>query len=163
MKIVGTKKETVGSIARELMLKAPETRDPIELEREMQQDYLKYLIECVEQHKKTLPGDFYVEVTTKNEPLLPNVFRNYFSARNSCPTPNYDQSIFFYNKKEDRIEYIWTLPSREVSHYLLKNRNEIVPSEQQLLKFVIEFALGDLFALCKKLNGEMAETSALEA
>lgn len=153
-------KETVGKLAYGLLLKQPESRDPIELERAMQEDYLKYLVECVETNRQSLPGDFFVEVTTKNEKLLPNVFRNYFSARTSCPTPNYDQSVYKYNKSDERIEYIWTIPNKETCYYLLQNRNKIVESERELLNFVTEFALGSLFTLSKKLNGE-CETSIL--
>lgn len=154
-------KDTVGKVSRELLLKSPETRDPIELEKAMQKDYLKYLVECVETHKKIFQGDFFVEVTTKNEKLLPNVFRNYFAGRKSCPTPNYDQSVYKYNNADDRIEYIWTVPNKETCYYLINNRNNVVESERELLNFVMEFALGELFSLSKKLNGEQADSPLL--
>ena len=127
----------------------------------MQEDYLKYLVECVETHKKIYQGDFFVEVTTKNEKLLPNVFRNYFAGRKSCPTPNYDQSVYKYNNADDRIEYIWTVPNKETCYYLINNRNNVVESERELLNFVMEFALGELFSLSKKLNGEKADSPLL--
>jgi len=155
-------KETVGKISQQLSLKTPESRDPIELERAMQEDYLKYLIECVENNKAKLSGDFFVEVTTKNEKLLPNVFRNYFSARKSCPTPNYDQSVYKYNRAAERIEYIWTIPNKETCYYLLKNKNLVVQEEQQLLGFVMQFAMGELFTLSKKLNKEQEDSPLLE-
>ena len=70
--------ETVGKIASQLMQKEPESRDPIELQREMTSEYIANLIECINRYKKTFVHDFYVVVITKNEKLLPNVFRNQF-------------------------------------------------------------------------------------
>ena len=94
-------KKTVGAVSSELIMKEPESRDPIEIQREMQKDYLKELTNCAESHKSVFPGDFFLVVLTKNERLMTNVFRNYFFARNTCPTPQYDQSVFRYSRKDD--------------------------------------------------------------
>ena len=153
---------TVGKQAADLLNKAPETRDPIELERAMQEDYLRNLIECVKTHKTVFNKDFFVVVLTKNERLLPNVFRNYFSARLSCPTPNYDQTVYLYNSKNDSIEYIWTVPGRDVCIHFIKHKNEIVKSEQQLLDFILKFADGSLMEQAKQFNKEIKESIQLE-
>lgn len=147
-------KETVGKQASELLTKAPDSQDPIEIERAMQEDYLKNLIECVETHRKIFPKSFFVVILTKNEKLLPNVFRNYFSARLSCPTPNYDQSVYRYNHEEEQIEYVWTIPAREVCYYLLNNKHLVVKEEQQLLQFVVDFSEGKLYELAQSYNEE---------
>jgi hypothetical protein len=152
-------KKTVGAHSLELMQKTPESRSPIEIQREMQQDYLKELVNCVEASKSTYQGDFYVVVITKNEKLMPNVFRNYFFARKTCPTPEYDQSIFKYSRADESIVYLWTIPSRDASHHLKDNALVVHPSERQLLKFVLEFADGTLYKLCKKLNNEEEKSS----
>jgi hypothetical protein len=151
---VQSNKDTVGKAAVELMAKSPETRSPIELEREMQKEYIDNLIECVNNSKKTYLGDFFITVLTKNEKLLPNVFRNYFYARSTCPSPNYDQTVFKYNSVDESIEYLWTLPNRETAHYLRKNALQVHPEERQLLDFILQFSDGTLFRLAKKLSGE---------
>jgi hypothetical protein len=148
------KKETVGAVALDLMQKTPESRDPIEIQKAMQEDYLKELVTCVDIHKPLLLGNFFIVVITKNEKLMPNVFRNYFSARQSCPTPDYDQSVFKYDRSDDCIEYIWTIPSKDACYHLKDNALLVAPQERQLLKFVLEFADGTLYKLCKKLNNE---------
>ncbi len=148
------KKVTVGSVALDLMQKTPESRDPIEIQKAMQEEYLKELIQCLNIHKPLLIGNFFLVVITKNEKLMPNVFRNYFSARQSCPTPDYDQSVFMYNRADDAIEYVWTVPSKDACHHLKDNALLVHPEERQLLKFVLEFADGTLYKLCKKLNNE---------
>ena len=148
------KKETVGKIASELLQKKPESQDPIELEREMQKDYLDNLIQCIDEHKKDFAGDFYVVVITKNEKLMPNVFRSYFFPRNTCPTPDYDQTLYKYKAAFEQLEYIWTIPSKDTCLHLKDNALQVHESERELLKFVLDFADGSLYKLCRKLNNE---------
>ena len=153
-------RDTVGKISLDLMQKTPESTDPIELERAMQEKYIDELIACVETHKKIFPANFFIIVITKNERLMPNVFRNYFFARLTCPTPDYDQSVFSYNKEHDVIEYVWTIPSQDACIHLKKHALEVHPSEKELLFCVLKFADGTLYKLAKSLNGE-AETTPL--
>lgn len=147
---------TVGRISYDLLQKSPESRDPIELERAMQEDYLKHLLECCETHKNIFTDTFFIVIITKNEKLMPNVFRNYFSARISCPTPDYDQTVFAYDRQNDRLQYIWTIPSKDACLHLLSHKDEVVSEEKQLLNFIIQYADGTLFELSKKYNGEQA-------
>lgn len=147
-------RETVGKIATDLMAQPQGAVSPIDLEREMQQDYMKELLDCVDAHYHLFPGDFFIQVITKNEKLLPNVFRNYFAARRSCPTPDYDQTVFKYNREVGSVEYIWTIPSKDACLHLLRHAHEVVQEERHLLSFVSMFERGDLAKLCMKLNGE---------
>lgn len=147
-------KKTVGEISLELSQKSPESRDPIELQREMQKEYVDNLVECVRNFKETTTADFYIMVITKNERLMTNVFRNYFSGRLSCPTPDYDQALYRYKSKEQCIEFVWVIPSKDTCIHLLENSNIVAEEERELLQYVIDFKDGSLYALAKKLNGE---------
>jgi len=148
-------KETVGKVASDLLQKPAETRSPIEIMRECLTDYEKSVIECVERHKKEFVGDFYVIVLTKNEKLLPNVFRNYYFARLSCPTPNYDQTVYKYKRATDDLVFMWTLPSQEASHHLKNNALQVAPEEKELLKYVLAMDDGTLYRLSLELNNEI--------
>lgn len=154
-------RETVGKISRDLIQKEPESRDPIELEREMQQDYLKNLTMCVEDYRKQSSGDFYVAVLTKKEKLMPNVFRNYFLALQACPTPTWDQSLYKYSHKDENITYMWTIPSKDTCELFLRSKKEVDKSEWGLLNFIIQFYDGSLMQLAKKLNGEQPDSPLL--
>lgn len=158
--IIPTDRDTVGKVASELMAKAPESSDPIEIERSMQGEYIDELIKCINDNKNIMNGNFFIVVLTKNEKLMPNVFRNYFYARHTCPTPNYDQSVYMYDAKDEVLSYLWTLPGRDVAHHLKDNALKVHPDERQLLDFVLQFADGSLFRRAKKLNGE-EDTSSL--
>ena len=152
-------KKTVGAISAELATQKQEKLSIKEQQEAMTEDYLKNLIECVDTHAKIFLGNFYVVVITKNEKLMPNVFRNYFSGRESCPTPDYDQTVFRYNKATEDIEYIWTIPSRDACHHLKDNALLVHPEEKELLKMVLAFADGTLYKICKQLNGEEIDSN----
>lgn len=152
--LIEASRDTVGKVSVDLSVKEPDTRSAIEQMRENLTDYDKNIWECVERGKKDIPGDFYIEVITKREPLLTNVLRNYFGFRNSCPTPNYDHAVYKYFNANNAIEFLWVIPDRETCHLLVEHRHEVPLDEQALLDYVLRFAKGELFILCKILNGE---------
>ena len=155
-------KPTLGSIVSDLSQKQSDSRDPIELQRAMQEDYLKNLMEAVDRGYNKYKGDFFIHVELKAEKILANTFRHYFIDRQTCPTPNYDQSVYRYDRTKGQIEYIWSIPDRETSHTLIENALIVVPEERELLSFCLKFADGTLFKMCKKFNGEKLETPELE-
>jgi hypothetical protein len=155
------KKTTVGKLATDLKQKTLEERSVVELERAMHKDYIDELLKTHAEAKKTMFGDFFITVLTKKERLLDNVLRNYFFARESCPTPDYDQSVYHYKKADDRIEFLWVIPSKDTCMLLLDYRPMIAPAEYELLTFVLKFADGTLGALAKKLNGEAVDSPLL--
>lgn len=157
------KRETVGKISSDLLTKDYGKISVIEQQREMQKEYIDNLIKCVEDNKKQFHGNFFVVVETKTEPLMPNVMRNYFFARWTCPTPTYDQSVFRYNKQDERIEYLWTLPSKDACYHIKDNAAIIDKSEQELKYFVLSLFDESLLRKSKELNGEKVNTILLES
>ena len=148
------KKKTVGAHAQELLQKTPDSRDPREIQEGMQEDYMKELHACIDTNYPLYEETFYIVVLTKAEKLMPNVFRNYFCARKTCPTPEYDQSVFRYNKALGRIEYLWTIPGKDVCHHLRDNASQVVTDEKMLLEFVMKFFSGTLLKVAQKYNCE---------
>lgn len=152
-------KKTVGAYAQELLQKTPESQDPIELEHAMQEEYMKELHKCIDDSYSFYENIFYVTVITKAEKLMPNVFRNYFFARRTCPTPEYDQSVYRYNKELGRIEYLWTVPAKDVCYHLKENASHVVQSERMLLEFVLKFLDGTLLKIAQQNNKEESSTN----
>ncbi len=155
-------KKTVGAASLEALQKSVDTRDPIELQRSMQEAYIDELRECVDKHVSSFDGDFFVVVITKRERILTNVLRNYFFARHSCPTPDYDQTVFRFKSATESIEYLWCIPDRETCLTFLENKNSIASDEQGLLEHIIDFSDGTLFNLCQRLNNEQRFSPFLE-
>lgn len=149
------KRDTVGKISQELKKKAPETTNVNEQGEWMTKDYLANLYECLLKYSQNNPlTDFFIEVQTVKTRLLDNVIRNYFIARLSCPTPNYDQTVWQYKYKDEELFLTWTIPNREHCFKLLKNAAIIDPSIRELTNQVIAFDDGTLYKLSKKLNNE---------
>lgn len=148
--------KTIGKIVAELREKQPDNADPIELQQASEQEYIDNLIYCVNKHKSKWPGDFYVVVEAKKEKLFADhiPIRCYFIARLSCPTPFHDQTVFKYHRRDEALEFLWTVPDKDACAYLRTNALEIPSEQRELLEMVLSYYDGSLLALCKKLNDE---------
>jgi len=154
------KRETVGKIARDLLVKQGKdyrAPTPNEAMSEQLSEYDKNIFECIETNKKKLQSDFYVVVLTKKEKVAKNILRNYFFARLSCPTPNYDQVVYSYDIKKDKVEFLWVVPDRETCKFMIANKTATPKDQWELLFNVLKFADGSLFRQAKSLNGELKE------
>lgn len=129
-----------------------ETYETEELRREMQKGYEKQIMECLDRGFKQYDSDFFIHVETKKERLTPNVIRNYFIPRKSCPFPFYDQVVYKYHRKDQNLEFIWVIPSKDTCIYYRNNVLSIDPEEKDLLNFVLDFYDGTLQKLCDRLN-----------
>ena len=164
--------KTLGSIASEL-LSNPDTHklNPQEIQRAQEKEYLDNLvwsvehalkkIDCskIENHEQckersALEGDFFITAILKKEKLLENVLRNYFIPTKTCPTPCYDQTVYRYNSSKGTIEFIWVIPDKETCLTFKENVAKIVPEEQGLLQFILDFYSGALYQKAKEFNGE---------
>jgi hypothetical protein len=157
-------RDTIGKIAVNLSTSQNSDDSVIDVERALHRDYEKQIELAIQEGKKNLNASFfYIVVITKKEPLLTNVYRNYFFSRNSCPTPDYDQTVYYYDKATDSLQFLWVVPSKDSCIYLKENALEVAPEERELLQFVLDFSDGSLFRLAKKLNGEKEDSIAVES
>jgi len=156
------KRENVGKIARDLLLKqdnkAPTANEAMS---EQLSEYDKNIYECIAENKKKFQSDFYLIVLTKKERVAKNILRSYFFGRLSCPTPDYDQVVYKYDITKDKISFLWVVPDRETCKHMIKNKHVIPPGEWELLSNVLKYQDGSLFRLAKELNGEEEETDLL--
>lgn len=155
-------KKTVGSQYLEVAYKQPETRDPIELQREMQREYVDNVKKCILDYRKDHPNDFFIVNITKREKLMPNLLRNYFFARDTCPTPDWDQSVYYYNHAYETVAYLWTVPDRDTCIYFRENALHVTPEEKQLLQFVLQFFDGTLLNIAKRFNKEEKDSPLID-
>jgi len=160
---MSNKRENVGKTSRDLILKDKKiTHSAKEQTDEQLTDYEKNIYECIERSKKDFNGDFFIVVATKKEKLMPNVIRNYFYGRKSCPTPNYDQVLYKYHRKSDKLDFLWVIPDRQVAKDMIAQQQLVEPHLWGVLRFVLKFADGTLFKLAKELNGEKEKTPELK-
>ncbi len=150
-------RQTVGKISSDLLQKRHNAVDPIAVQREALKEYIPKLNACVDDGKKKYAGDFFVVCLTKAERTMENVFTNVFFHRHTCPTSEYDQSVYMYVAQSDDIKYLWTVPCKDACIYLRRHKDVVVPEERASLLFVLAFYDGTLDALAKKMNGEKEE------
>lgn len=151
---------TVGKFATDLLAKDDGYQvNVIDQQRENTKEYLKDLNIAVDRGIILFPNsDFYIHVETRKEKLLENVLRNQFIPRQSCPTPNYDQSVFKYHHEKCDLVFMWVIPDRGTCFYFKQNYAQIPAEEKELLTFIRMFDDGTLLKLAKRLNGEETET-----
>jgi len=149
------KRETIGKLSRDLLLKEdPITPTPTEQMREHLTNYEENIHICLKKHKKIFSDNFYIIVLTKKEKLMPNVIRNYFYGRKSCPTPDYDQIVYEYNQKDDNLVLLWVIPDRKTCKDFIYHSHYLDPSLKELFSYVTQFKDGSLFKKAQYLNGE---------
>lgn len=154
MKSLKHDRPTVGSLVYDTLQQTPDTHDVRDQGSEMIKPYLGELFTSVAKGKELFPGDFFIEVQQQRFVLLAKVLRNYFIPRSTCPTPNYDQSVYRFDRMKDELEYVWTLPDRESAFDLIANALTIEDEYRELLQYVLDFKDGTLFKLAQTLNNE---------
>jgi len=92
---------------------------------------------AIKEGMKKYEGSFFVvftSITTKD-----NKQQNIFTVRDTCPQPDYDQAVFFYDRVKQEKELWWTIPIKEVTQFLNKNRTTVSPEHYPILDQVIKF------------------------
>lgn len=156
------KKDTVGKLSLDLQKTAHEYNHSAEEQmREQLSDYENHINQCIDRCKQEYDGDFYIVVLTKKERLLKNVIRNYFMGRKSCPTPEYDQAVYRFNRLQGTVEFMWVVPAKDICQHMIENALELPKEERALLEFVIDFTDGTLLRRAKALNHEADDSNIL--
>lgn len=149
--------KTLGQIAIKLQEKAHEEADHTVAERIAQtsDDYWNIVLNAYQEGRKKFTGDFYIEMCMKYSKLFWNVNPQWLPMlRYTCPTPMFEQSVFRYNKEDDALEYLWTVPDIHSCSWLIANALNVPDDQKELLSFVVDFKEGNLYRLMKKLNKE---------
>ena len=105
---------TVGQIYLDTLKKDERPLEAEELRQEMHKNYADHIAAAIAGGLKSFDGDFFIQVETKKERLMPNTIRNYFVTRQTCPTPWYDQTVYKYHRQHGTIEFIWVIPAKDI-------------------------------------------------
>jgi hypothetical protein len=154
--------KTVGEASLALRQK-DEQINPIDLQREIlkgntnEDSFENNVRDAVKRGASMFEGDFYVVVLNKKERLMVNVVRMYFIPRESCPTPEFDQTVYKYHARDHRLEYLWSVPDHMTTKALAGDVSNVSPEYWELASMCRRFINGDLDRQCCKLNGEVYE------
>lgn len=147
-------RKTVGAIVQDNLAKASESYDTRELGQEMTTNFMDKVFEVVEDGKGIYPADFFVEVHLRRDRLLQGVMRTQVIHRLTCGSPTYNQSMFKYDRKNNLVDYLWTVPDPQHARSLVINALSLDPQFRDLLQFVLDYEDGTLLKLARKLNNE---------
>lgn len=158
------KKTTVGEESLKLREKSLTEVGPdaIELQQEIhkgsnsEKSYEEEVWETVDRGRKdsAISGDFYIVVLVKKERHLQNVVRQLFFYRQSCPTPEYDQTVYRYVRTADEIEFLWTIPNNAACMFLPQMKGDLPDDQKLLVEMVEAFNSGALDRKARLLNKE---------
>lgn len=153
------KRETVGEASLRLLAN-PDTKQNVEDTRhEMMKGYFDTLVETAKDGEKAYgkSNHFYVCVFSRKDRLIPNLIRNQFFHRKTRPVPTYDLALYYYDPKDENLQFVWIIPDKETvdkfAGYWSKNsRGErvFVPGEkpfrgeEQLSQWCVWFRQGML-------------------
>lgn len=150
-----TKKNTVGEEALKRLENVDTKQGIIDTQREADKEYFPQIEECIKNHKH-LDSSYYIVVHHKKEKLLENVIRRYFIARETMPTPQWDQTLWSYNPKTTELKFIWTLPDENTAKWMASNPSELSENHRELVVFIMEFLNKTLYDKYYKLMGNKA-------
>lgn len=159
-------KKSVSECAQELVKKGDQKINPIELQQAIhkgnkeESSFENQIYQCLERGIKFYRAkkDFYLIVLFKKErhPKLKGVVvRQMFTHRLSCPTPSWDQVVYKYYCKDDRIEFLWAVPDKESCMNLPLFDNFLPDEQKALIQYAKDFNNGVLDKRCALLNGEL--------
>lgn len=143
---------TIGSLMSKVREQEPEVYDVIELRREITKKFPDNFDKAVERGKKNFTGNFFIEIELKHEKLFP-IQRTYFNARRTCPIPYYDQAVFIYNRKDDKVELLWTIPNHNTARRIKNFPIDLPEHEEKLRPYVFDFYDKTLLRKSNDLNG----------
>ena len=151
--------KTVGEANAEAAAAPPIDASYIDIQREVHKNdsYEKEVLEALNRGLKdpAIKGDFYIVVLFRRDRLLAHVIRQMFFYRQSCPTPQYDQTVYCYHRKEDYIEFLWVVPSNVACLNLPLYEHTIDPDQLELVQMVKDFRTGKLDRIAQIRNKEV--------
>lgn len=153
------KKKTLGQVATEILKDSPISVTPQEVWDMQEKDYRKRLFETLESGKKVYKDDFWIEVTTSyisgiQGDFIPNALIARFIHRHSPPTPNTNQTVYWYRKSTDELGLWWAIPDSYACDWLMNNKDDLPADQHELMKMVFAFKHGILLKKVKELNNE---------
>ncbi len=146
-------RETVGKIITDLKKQYTDKdfASVSEIGEKATQSLMDKIWEHALEKKEELQCVFFVNLLKKKDKVT-GAHRTYLYTSIACPTPTFFQSVWRFDPKKEKLEYLWSLPGPQRCVDMYNNKDIVPPEEWELLSYVIRFLDGDLDILCEHLN-----------
>lgn len=130
-----------------------------EINQKMCRGILEELMRFATEETKKYDGDFYIQQVTETARGTNRTVKNVSISRNTCPSPDFDQVVYKYKKKDDVLELLWVVPEKQVAYYILSglDTGDLDPDVYDLVEYVVDFATGELNKKCLEYNNIKSE------
>jgi hypothetical protein len=144
--------------------------ETLEISRQMSETRLKKLYALTHEARKKdyfsninfyivlVPSQKYTAVQIPGQKLPEMIMEpeDKVFFRRSCPTPAYNQNVWKYHKETDQLEFLWSIPRKNISDDLYRNRNRYLsnPALKSRTSFVVMMESGELEKWVAKENKE---------
>jgi hypothetical protein len=134
--------------------------ETLEISRQMSENRLKKLYEltheaCKKDYFSNI--DFYmvlvpsqtwrsIQIPGQATPEMVQEAEDKVFFRRSCPTPAYNQNVWKYRKDTGLLEFLWSIPRKEIYYDLYRNRAKYLnnPKLKARTSFVVMMESGEL-------------------
>ncbi len=150
--------KTVGQYSHEFQQKPDEKINAIDLQRaifkgDKPENSLENRVKkAVEDGIAKFEGNFFLVLLLRKERLMPNVIRPMLICQQTCPTPTYDQTVWSYNRSEEKLEQVWVVPDKQTVPFLILMKKYLPSDQEKLVEFAEIFVSGELDRFCQRLN-----------
>jgi len=124
---------------------------------EVMADLLPSVItDAIENGKKHLKGDFFIEVVVKADRRFEDLYKNIIIARPTCPSPFYERIVYQYHHLSGGIELLWIIPTvSRCLQYQNQSYLSIMSDDRALADFSFRYADGELDKLEREKNNSL--------
>lgn len=146
-------RETVGKIITDLKAQYTDKdfAEVSDIGKHGTQSLMDKIWEHALQKKDELQCVFFLSLKKWKDPITGS-HRTQLYSHIACPSPDFFQSVWRFDPRGDKLEYLWSLPGPQRCVDMYNNKDLVPPEEWWLLSYVIRFLEDDLDKFCIALN-----------
>jgi len=135
--------ESYKNVGKEAFKRASKTNKETvtvrELSDAMSSNIMPKVMDTAQKYKSSFDGLFYVVVLFKREKLIQKTLKIYYIAKQSCPSPSYEQAVFSFDPKTDELKFLWMIPQKSWVKFMYKNRHLLEVQGDPALPDIVDF------------------------
>lgn len=128
-----------------------------ELSGEKAKHYLPRLFTFLEKCKKQFNDDFIIEVHQWHEVGDRKVTRLRLRQTLALPTPRPGRAYYYYDSKNDCLDFLWDLPPEKACEWAYKNRMTVGTQMPNAMRTILDYYDGTLVKKADEINKKIAD------